>query len=174
MNRSQTDVRTLAITAIMIALVAVITRFVVVPIGTGFFNFSDVAIYFTAFAFGPWVGLVAGGVGAALADISLGYTQFAILTFLAHGLEGLVAGYVGRDQTMPRMVAGWALGAVTMAGLYFLGEALVPVLGGLPQAVSELPWNVLQNIGGGIVGIALVLAVRRAYPPISQFGPGRS
>jgi len=77
-------VRTIAITGIMIAVVAVFTRSIMVPIGTGFFNFSDVAIYFAAFAFGPWIGFVAGGVGAALADISLGYSQFALLTFFAH------------------------------------------------------------------------------------------
>jgi uncharacterized membrane protein len=165
------DVRTIAITGIMIAVVAVFTRSIVVPIGTGFFNFSDVAIYFAAFAFGPWVGLVAGGVGAALADISLGYSQFAILTFFAHGLEGLVAGYLGRGDVRLRMLLGWLAGTVVMVGLYFLGEAAVPAMwGGLPQAITEWPFNLLQNVAGGIVGIPLVLAVRKAYPPITQMG----
>jgi energy-coupling factor transport system substrate-specific component len=157
----------------MIAVVAVFTRFIVVPIGTGYFNFSDVAIYFAAFAFGPWVGLVAGGVGAALADISLGYSQFAILTFFAHGLEGLVAGYLGKGNDRMRMLLGWLAGTVVMVGLYFLGEAAVPAMwGGLPQALTEWPFNLLQNVAGGIVGIPLVLAVRRAYPPITQMGLG--
>jgi len=174
------DVRTIAITGIMIAVVAVFTRFIVIPIGTGFFNFSDVAVYFAAFAFGPWVGLVAGGVGAALADISLGYSQFALLTFFAHGLEGLVAGYLGwkgfagKGDDRVRMLLGWLAGTVAMVGLYFLGEASVPAMwGGLPQALTEWPFNVLQNVAGGIVGIPLVLAVRRAYPPITQMSPWR-
>jgi uncharacterized membrane protein len=172
------------VTAIMIAVVAVFTRFIVIPIGPGYFNFSDVAIYFAAFAFGPWVGLAAGGVGAALADISLGYSQFALLTFFAHGLEGLVAGYlgwqgspivrfVGKRDARLRMLLGWLAGTVVMVGLYFLGEAAVPAMwGGLPQAVAEWPFNLLQNVAGGIVGIPLVLAVRRAYPPITQMGLG--
>jgi uncharacterized membrane protein len=167
------NVRTIAITGIMIAVVAVFTRFVVVPIGTGFFNFSDVAIYFAAFAFGPWIGFAAGGVGAALADISLGYSQFAILTFFAHGLEGFVAGYLGRGNDRLRMLLGWLAGTVVMVGLYFAGEAAVPAMwGGLPQALTEWPFNLLQNVAGGIVGIPLVLAVRRAYPPITQMGLG--
>jgi energy-coupling factor transport system substrate-specific component len=177
-------VRTIAITGIMIAVVAVFTRSIMVPIGTGFFNFSDVAIYFAAFAFGPWIGFVAGGVGAALADISLGYSQFALLTFFAHGLEGLVAGYlgwegsrvarfVGKGDTRLRMLLGWLAGTVVMVGLYFVGEAAVPAMwGGLPQALTEWPFNLLQNVAGGIVGIPLVLAVRRAYPPITQMGLG--
>lgn len=175
MSERAIDVRTIAITGIMIAVVAVFTRFIVIPIGTGYFNFSDVAIYFTAFTFGPWVGLVAGGVGAALADISLGYSQFAILTFFAHGLEGLVAGYLGgkglagKGDDRLRMLLGWLAGTVVMVGLYFVGEASVPAMwGGLPQALTEWPFNVLQNVAGGIVGIPLVLAVRRAYPPITQ------
>jgi uncharacterized membrane protein len=177
MTKRGIDVRTIAITGIMIAVVAVFTRSIVIPIGTGYLNFSDVAIYFAAFAFGPWVGLVAGGVGAALADISLGYSQFAILTFFAHGLEGLVAGYlaregfVGKGNGRLRMFLGWLAGTVVMVGLYFLGEAAVPAMwGGLPQALTEWPFNLLQNVAGGIVGIPLVLAVRRAYPPITQMG----
>jgi len=153
----------------MIAAVAVFTRFIVIPIGTGFFNFSDVAIYFAAFAFGPWVGLAAGGVGAALADISLGYSQFAILTFFAHGLEGLVAGYLGKDQPLPRMLLAWLAGTIVMVALYFIGEYSVPAMwGGPPQALTEWPFNILQNVAGGIVGIPLVLAVRRAYPPLAR------
>ena len=173
-------VRTIAITGIMIAVVAVFTRSIMVPIGTGFFNFSDVAIYFAAFAFGPWIGFVAGGVGAALADISLGYSQFAILTFFAHGLEGLVAGYLGwrgfggKGDVRLRMLLGWLAGTVVMVGIYFAGEAAVPAMwGGLPQAITEWPFNLLQNVVGGIVGIPLVLAVRRAYPPITQMGSWR-
>lgn len=225
MNTTDTlaSTRLIAIVAVMIAAVAVFTRFIVVPIGTGFFNFSDVAIYFAAFAFGPWVGFAAGGVGAALADISLGYSQFAILTFLAHGLEGFVAGYLGsrlfpeaqqrnsqalwrvvlaigwvpvalfiallipvkvllgesdelpgsvgrileEQELIPGLALGWLAGTIVMVGLYFLGEYLVPAMwGGPPQALTEWPFNILQNVVGGIVGIPLVLAVRRAYPPI--------
>ncbi|MFQ5593912.1 MAG: ECF transporter S component [Anaerolineae bacterium] len=171
MNTTQTltSTRRIAIAAVMIAAVAVFTLFIVIPVGTGFFNFSDVAIYFAAFAFGPWVGLVAGGVGAALADISLGYSQFAILTFFAHGLEGLIAGYLGKNQPLSRMLLAWAAGTIVMVGIYFVGEYAVPaVWGGPPQALTEWPFNILQNVAGGVVGIPLVLAVRRAYPPISR------
>lgn len=171
MNTTQTltSTRRIAIAAVMIAAVAVFTLFIVIPVGTGFFNFSDVAIYFAAFAFGPWVGLVAGGVGAALADISLGYSQFAILTFFAHGLEGLIAGYLGKNQPVSRMLLAWAAGTIVMVGIYFIGEYAVPAMwGGPPQALTEWPFNILQNVAGGVVGIPLVLAVRRAYPPISR------
>lgn len=166
--------REIALTAVMIALVAVVTRFLVVPVGQGFFNFSDMAIYFVAFTFGPWIGLLAGGVGAALADISLGYAAFAPLTLLAHGLEGLVAGWLasrGRGSDFQRMIVGLLGGTVTMAGFYFLGEYFGAAVGwgGPAQAVTELPFNLLQNIGGAVVAIPLALLVRRAYPPLLRY-----
>jgi uncharacterized membrane protein len=159
-----------AVTGVMIAVTTVFTIAVRIPIPAtqGYVNFSDVAVYFAAFAFGPWVGLIAGGLGAALADVMGGYAQFAVLTFLAHGLEGLLAGYVGRNRGVCGMAAGWALGAVAMAGLYFLGEGLV--LTGWGPALAELPFNLFQNLVGAAVGIPLVLAVRRAYPPIARLG----
>lgn len=159
-----------AVTAVMIAVTTVFTIAVRIPFPAtqGYVNFSDVAVYFSAFAFGPWVGLIAGGLGAALADVMGGYAQFAVLTFLAHGLQGLLAGCLGRNRGPSGMVAGWLLGSVAMAGLYCLGEGLV--LTGWGPALAELPLNLFQNLVGGVVGIPLVLAVRRAYPPITRLG----
>jgi energy-coupling factor transport system substrate-specific component len=163
----------IAVVAVMIAITALFTVAIRVPIPAtgGYVNFSDVAIYLTSFAFGPWVGFAAGGIGTALADVYGGYVQFAPLTFLAHGLEGLAAGLVARGRSKWWMIAGWALGTVVMLAVYFLGEGLV--LTGWGPAVGELPFNLLQNIVGGLVGIPLVLALRRAYPPIGQIGRRR-
>lgn len=168
MRRS--DASVVAIVAIMIAVTAVFTILVRVPIPAtqGYFNFSDVAIYFTAFAFGPWIGFVAGGLGTQMADLLGGYPQFAMLTLLAHGLQGLVAGLLGRGKGMVGLILAWLAGTVVMVALYFLGEGLV--LTGWGPALAEIPANLLQNIVGGVVGIPLFYAVRRAYPPITQMG----
>ncbi len=162
-----------AVIAVMIAVTTVFTISVRIPVPAtqGYVNFSDVAIYFASFAFGPWVGLIAGGIGAALADIIGGYAQFSILTFLAHGLEGLLAGYFGRKMGLRGMLLGWALGTIAMVGLYLLGEGLVLV--GWGPALVEMPFNILQNVVGALVGIPLVYAVRKAYPPIAQIGRAR-
>ncbi|GAB4524318.1 MAG: ECF transporter S component [Anaerolineae bacterium] len=158
----------IAVVAIMIAVTTVFTLSVRVPVPAtnGYVNLSDVAIYFAAFAFGPWVGLIAGGVGTALADLIGGYAQFALLSLLAHGLEGFVAGWLGKDRQFLGMVGAWAAGAVVMCALYLLGEGLV--LTGWAAAFAELPFNAFQNLVGALVGIPLVLAVRKAYPPLTH------
>ena len=166
--------RDIALTAVMIALVAVVTRFLIVPIGAGYFNFSDTAVYFVAFTFGPWIGFLAGGIGAAIADLSAGYAAFAPLTFLAHGLQGLVAGYLVRKlpgSLVTRMIGAAVGGTITMVGIYFLGEYFGADLGwgGPAQAVTELPFNLLQNVIGALIAIPLALLIRRAYPPLARY-----
>ena len=173
----QLEIRQIVLTGVMIALVAVFTLAIRVPFAPtrGYFNFSDVAVFFAGFAFGPWMGLIAGGVGAGLADVVGGYAMWAPLTFFAHGLEGLVAGYVaGRSKGVAQMIIGWALGAVIMVALYFLGEASVYNMGVGPAASEALTINIPQVVAGGIVSIPLVLAVRRAYPPITQWAEPRA
>lgn len=167
------EVRHIVLTGVMIALVAVFTLAVRVPFAPtrGYFNFSDVAVFLTSFAFGPWIGLVAGGVGTALADLAGGYTLYAPLTFLAHGLQGLVAGTIaGRHRGLGRMILGWAGGAVVMLTLYFLGEAFIFRMGVGPALTEAVTINLPQVLVGGILGVPLVLALRQAYPPILHWG----
>ncbi len=169
------DARTVAVTAVMIAIVTAFTMFIRVPIPAtgGYVNLSDVAIFFVAFTFGPVPALVAGGVGAGLADVLGGFAEFAWLSFIAHGLEGLLAGLVGRRGAGPAWtVVAWAAGAAAMVLGYFLGESLV--MTGIGPALGELPFNAVQVVVGGLLGYALAAAVRRAYPPIVQMSQPRT
>ena len=174
------DARTVALTGIMIAVVAafsIVTALLLpIPIAPtgGYFSFSDIAVLFVAFTFGPITGLVAGGVGAALADVSAGYAQFAPITLVAHGLEGLVAGLiVWRVRGSAWMLLGWLAASVPMVLGYFLGETLFLQVA-TAQALIEAPFNFLQVVVGGIIGAALTLAVRRAYPQITQLSKPRT
>jgi len=97
---------------------------------------------------------------------------WAPLTLVAHGVEGFVAGYFGRGKSSGGLTVAWLIGAVCLVGLYFLGE-LLPVYGGFAGAVTEVIPNVMQALVGGIVGIPLVLLIRRAYPPIERMGAGK-
>ncbi len=172
--KTRSNVGALAMTAVMIAIVAVATGFlpkVPIPGTGGYVHLGDIFVFFAAFAFGPIVGAVAGGIGCALADILGGYAVWAPLTVVAHGLEGLVAGYLAyrlyHGKGIWGLIVAWAGGAICLVSLYFLGE-LLPVYGGLAGAVTEVVANIMQAAAGGIAGIPLYLFVRRAYPPIEQ------
>ncbi len=175
---------TIAIAAIMIGLVTVVILSparVPIPVTGGYLNLSDILIYFAGFSFGPWIGLVAGGIGAGLGDILAGYAVFAPITLVAHGLQGLLAGLLGHNRRLPGMIVAWVLGSLAMVAGYYLGETIFMQMGLLPSeseaaitlikspALAEVPLNLLQNVLG-LVGIPLVYLVRKAYPPVTEMG----
>jgi uncharacterized membrane protein len=161
---------TIALVAVLIALTTVFTLLIRIPTpARGYVNLSDVAVTFIGLAFGPWIGLVAGGIGAALADLLGGFAAFAPLTFVAHGLEGLVIGLIGgRSRSLPRMILAWLAGSAVMVACYLIGEGLFYT--GWAPAIAEAPLNAFQALVGGLLGIPLVIAVRAAYPPIDRLG----
>jgi energy-coupling factor transport system substrate-specific component len=168
-------VATLAIIAVMVAVVAVLTFAVQIPIPAtgGYIHFGDVGVYFAAFAFGPIVGGIAGGLGCAIADILSGYASWAPLTLIAHGLQGFLAGYFGYKKGLVGMVVGWAIGSTALILVYFLGEWFLYGLG-FAGALAEVGPNFIQMAVGGLIGIPLVLAIRKAYPPIDRMGMGKT
>lgn len=166
--------RDIALTALMTALVSAVTLIVPrIPVGIGYFNVSDAAIYFIAFTFGPWIGFLAGGLGTAIADL-VGYAAYAPLSFLAHGLQGFLAGYIAlklKGPPVTRMAIGAVFGSIAMVSVYFLGEYFGAAVGwgGPVQAITELPANIVQSVLGAVVAIPLTLLMRRAYPPIARY-----
>ncbi len=170
MNRKSSkplDPRVLAVTAVMTAVVFVLTRMVQVPTpARGYVHLGDAGVFFGAFAFGPWVGAVTGGLGTALADVTSGFPQWAIFSFLIHGAQGWVVGWTSRRWPGTRgLIQSTLLGAVIVVGGYLAAGML---LSGVGAAVGEIPMNLLQVAAGAIVGVPLFAAVRQAYPPINH------
>jgi uncharacterized membrane protein len=67
------------------------------------------------------------------------------------------------------MILGFLAGAVIMVAGYFLTAAFIFGYGIGPAAADSLG-NIGQAIAGGLIGIPLVSAVRKAYPPINNIG----
>ena len=160
--------REIATIAVSIAIVYVLVRLVQVPIPAtgGYTHPGAVAEIFVAMAFGPVVGGVAAGVGAALADLTSGFGSFAPLTFVAHAALGVLAGWLGWRKGWTGMIIGWIVGGLALVAFYFLGEATIYGVGAVGAGV-EVPINLFQ-VGLGFVGLLLFQAVKRAYPQIEQ------
>jgi uncharacterized membrane protein len=161
--------RTLAVTAVMTALVTGLTlvHVGVTPTG-GYVHLGDIVIYLAAFAFGPWVGMIAGGLGTGLADVVSGFASFAPLSLVVHGLQGLVAGWIAyRKPAAGRLALGVVVGGLIVVSGYFLGEWLIPIFGGFGAAAGEVIFNLIQA-GFGTLGAVVYAAVARAYPRLRQ------
>jgi uncharacterized membrane protein len=158
--------------AIMAAVVTVFTTVIQVPnpASGGYFNLSDVAVIFAAVTFGPWVGLVAGGLGTAISDLILGYAQFAPLSFIAHGGEGLIAGWIVLRRPA-WLIPAWLFGVLWMMAGYFVGELIIA---GSAQAVADLVGSNWVQALAGVLGVALYYGVRAAYPAIANMRGART
>jgi uncharacterized membrane protein len=168
------DARTVALVGIMAAVTTVATAYMRFPIprSQGYVHLGDVIINFCAIAFGPWLGMIIGGVGTAIADVIAGVgLPYAPMSLVVHGLQGFLVGYVAylarRHPTSTAL--GVALGEVIMVVGYFVGELIVF---GSNYALANVPFNIGQGVVG-MLGLPLFLAVARAYPPlVTRGGPG--
>ena len=163
-------IRAITLTALMAALIFVLTTVprIPVPATGGYIHLGDTGVTFAACAFGPWVGMVAGGLGTAVADL-LGYPQWAIFSLVIHGLQGFVVGWILRRRvTWITSIEAAVVGAVIVVGGYF---AVGTILQGPAVAALEVVPNTIQGLSGGLLGLPLFLAVRKAYPPLEGFRP---
>lgn len=164
MAKSKTALH-LSLVAVSAALVAVFTIAVRIPVPatSGYISLCDAAVVFVSYAFGPFTGLIAGGLGSAFADLLGGYPQFALISFVVHGLEALLAGLLIRknSQGIGTMIAGAVLSVIIVCGGYLLLEILFITT--LSSAIVEVPMNALQSGVGAVIGLLLYAAVNKAY-----------
>ncbi len=151
------QVRTLALVSVMIPLVTVMTIIFKIPIPAtqGYFNFGDAGVILVSMLFGPYVGLITGGLGSSLADILSGYSFYAPVTFVAKGIEGLIVGLIFmRFYKESKLLAysSGPLGGFFMIASYFVFESYFFAIGG---ALAELPWNILQALLGSVIAYTL-------------------
>ncbi len=165
----RTPVITITITAVFTALVFLSTYLFQIPIPStqGYFNLGDIMIFISALTFGPTIGGFSGGIGSSLSD-ALGFGTFAPFTLVIKGLEGYVAGLISQRSGSRRMLLiAWAVGSVVMVVGYFLAEYFLIALvfgssefTGIAAASGEVPFNVLQVVGGGLVGIPVSVGIK--------------
>ena len=162
------DVRKIALVTVMVAVVCTLTLVVKIPVPAtgGYIHLGDIAANFCALAFGPWLGFLISGGGMAIADL-IGYPIFAPGTFVVHGLQAVVVGYIGRTRKPWLMLLAAALGGVVVVVGYFVYESVFLQMGAV-KAASEIPVNVIQVVAG-LAGVPVYILVTRAYPPVLRW-----
>ncbi|MCW4046915.1 MAG: ECF transporter S component [Candidatus Bathyarchaeota archaeon] len=150
------DIEKLTKISIFTALVFVATFIIRVPIAAtgGYFNLGDSAIYVAALLFGPLVGGIVGGIGAAIADI-IGYPIFVPGTLIIKLCEGVVTGYAGNKlRSRTKSVVLWkALSVVLGVGLgaatYYIGTNYMAVFGN--AQLDQVMWAAVALFLGAFI-----------------------
>lgn len=151
----------IVLNGLMTALVCIATMVIQVPTpGTnGYVNVGDAVIFITSILFGPLAGMLAGGVGSALADLLSGYPHWALFTLIIKGLEGYLVGIiVNKSNTISRNIFSISIGIVVMVIGYFLAGAILK--GSFIVSAASIPSNIVQGIVSMIIAVPLALSLK--------------
>lgn len=143
----QNNTKKLAILASLTALSVALGLVGKLPTPTGVVTLLDVVVYFTAFYLGAKEGAIVGGVSAFLFDLLAGYPQWMVISLLAHGGQGYLAGLSGKKRPL-----GILLATVFMVAVYFVASS---IMFGVATAAADILHNTMQNVVGIIGGYLL-------------------
>lgn len=149
-----------------LACVATIIIKIQLP-GGGYFNLGDCIVITSGVVLGPFFGLLASGIGTALADIISGYAIYAPATFIIKGIMALVVGilYI-KNKKIIVSIASALIAEIIMVAGYFLYEFILTQ--SLSTAALGVPGNCLQGIVGIVSSVALI-ALLTKNKAISKF-----
>lgn len=144
-------------TALFTAMIFLLTRFVSVPVATGYVHFGDALVYLVASVMGgPWA-FFAAAVGEALADVASGWIAYAPATLIVKALIAIpfVLVWKKSDKVLTPLTALLTIpsGVITVAG-YFVADMIIDKA----YAVVNIPGNVIQAVGSAVVFIILAAA----------------
>ncbi len=127
------------------------------PSGYGYVNLGDAGVFLAASLLPGSLGALAAGMGAALADLILGWAMYAPVTLLVKGLTAFLAGLaLKRAQKGGVPLACLCCLAIPLG--YFLYET---VLLTAPVATVNVPPNALQALIGACLGTLVGKQLKR-------------
>ncbi len=147
-------------TALFAALACVATMSIRIPTpGTqGYIHPGDAIVILSGIILGPFYGLLAGGIGSAMADLLGGYFLYVPITFAIKGMIALVCGLIyqntnaaGKLHHFTVILCG-LVDIVFVAGGYFLCESFIY---GIAGAAASIPANIVQGVSGLIISLIL-------------------
>jgi len=148
----------ISIVALFSALCAILTYFTKIPSPTGgYTHIGDVAIYVAALLFGSQIGGLVGLIGPVVTDLLVGYPRWYV-TLIAHGLQGVIAGFARKKNTLLQFVLTFSAGVV-MSLTYFGVNIFIK---GLAPAIASLFRDVFgQTLISVIISVPLAQAISK-------------
>ncbi len=159
------SIKRLATAAILAALTVILTGFIRIPVPIvpgGYIHPGDSIIYLSAFMLGGWASVAAAAIGSMFADLLVGAPQYMAATFVIKGVMALISWRIFIRGGKPSVFIGVVVSGMIMLLGYFLFEW---ILLGFSLALVSLPYNLVQLLGGGLMGVFLIFTLEK---PLDQ------
>jgi len=147
------DTKKLTTTALMAAVVFVATTIIKIPVGQGYLNFGDAAVFLSGLLLGPGYAFAAASVGSSLADM-IGYPIYIPATFLLKGIMALIVSRA-KGKGIKGKIIYMVLGGFIMVSGYYLYEAFI-LYGNIIAPLYYIPFNILQFSVGIVIALILI------------------
>ncbi len=161
MTKSRLIILKISITALMTALIYVITAFLPIPYagGSGYLNFSDGLIMFTTIFLGPIEGISSAIISCSLADLTAGSANFIPFTIVAKGLESLSCYFLFKLLKNHKIMKylSCLIAPLFMVLTYMIAYL---IMFGKEYLVNSL-FDLIQGIAGTILSIVLLKAFEK-------------
>lgn len=158
----------LVLAGLFAAIITVSTMMIRIPTPTkGYINLGDCFVNVAGWLLGPIYGGAAAGIGSSLSDLFAGYNVYVVPTLIIKGLMAVVAFalYRALSKKTPnlfgRVVSAIAAEIVMIAG-YAIFEA--GLYSSVSTALTGVPGNVVQGIGGVVFGVVVYEGVIARIP----------
>lgn len=162
MKQTKTSTLDIAITGLMAALVFTGTYFFKIPSTFGYTHLGDCMIILTVCLFGTKRGILAGSIGAGLADLIGGYPVWVIPTMFMKAMWAFILGTI-MYKLMPNNKYSWLVGAIIGGIAHTIGYTLVKIpLYGMALAMGELFTTGCQSAAGVILGGAAYMVLSKS------------
>lgn len=146
-----------------IALIFLMTAFIAIPMpGMGYVNIGDTGIMLFSTILGPYASFAVSAIASALGDIYLGYSQYAIFTFIIKGVEGLIISRTFKKFQGKKSFFSYLFGVLLMVIGYYFTDVLL-----LGNWAAPIP-GVLGNIGQGSICALLAIAAQKTFMRIAS------
>ena len=149
----------IVLTSLFAALVCIATVLIVIPSPLkGYFNLGDGIVLIAAWILPLPYGIIAAGLGSALADLFSGYVIYAPATFIIKGLMVVIAYLIYKLLAKKiKSVAARIIGAILAEAVMVFGYLIFEgILYGFEISLVNIPMNALQGAAGIVIGVVLI------------------
>lgn len=159
MNQSVKDssIKTLCLTAVLAALIFVLTYLPKIPIPLGYAHLGDAAIFLTVLFANKRNSALAASIGSALADLIGGFPIWIIPTLIIKWIMVEIVFRVIRPEEGPwhvqsgQTILAFTLSSLWMAAAYTVAGGLL--YGSMGAALASTPGLVMEGVINSVVAI---------------------
>ena len=153
-SKSQITLRRLIFAALFASIIFVSTSYIKVPLPVmGYVHLGDGVIFLAATLLPLPYAIVAAAIGASLADLMAGYTQYILATLVLKALTAACFSSRKGKSISLRNITALVPAVIINVGGYYLFEAMI--YHSFISPLANIPFNAIQSLCGAVIFVLI-------------------